>query len=104
MNPLSWSTIALMVFLSSNISPRTSAVTFLLRSPSATAPMTRCISSVGRTRSPIMLFADTAAPRVEVVVPVWGRSSEREPLRQLALLADDLAHARELGPELLFTD
>ena len=56
MNPLSWSTIALMVFFSSSISPRTSAETFLLRSPSATAPMTRCISIVGRTRSSIIVL------------------------------------------------
>ena len=62
MNPLSWSTIALMVFFSSSISPRTSAETFLLRSPSATAPMTRCISIVGRTRSSIRLLTDSMLP------------------------------------------
>ena len=59
MNRLSWSTIALMVFLSSSISPCTSAVIFLLRSPSATAPITRCISLVGRTRSSIRLLTDS---------------------------------------------
>ena len=39
-NELSWSTMALMVFLSSRISPRTSTVTFLRRSPLATAVVT----------------------------------------------------------------
>ena len=39
-NEFNWSTIALMVFLSSRISPRTSAVTFLVRSPDATAVVT----------------------------------------------------------------
>ena len=58
-NRLSWSTIALIVFLSSSTSPWTSAVIFLLRSPPATAPMTRCISLVGRTRSSIRLLTDS---------------------------------------------
>ena len=38
--PLSWSTIVLMVFLSSRSSPRTSAVIFFERSPFATAVVT----------------------------------------------------------------
>ena len=38
--PLSWSTIVLMVFLSSRISPRTSTVIFAERSPRATAVVT----------------------------------------------------------------
>ena len=59
MKPLSWSTMSLIVFLSSSISPWTSAETFLLRSPSATAPMTRCISLLGRTRSSIRLLTDS---------------------------------------------
>ena len=59
MKPLSWSTIALIVFFNSSISPRTSTVTFLLKSPSATAPITRCISTVGRTRSSIRLLTDS---------------------------------------------
>ena len=49
----------LIVFLSSSISPCTSAETFLLRSPSATAPITRCISLLGRTRSSIRLLTDS---------------------------------------------
>ena len=38
--PLSWSTIVLMVFFSSRISPRTSTVIFFDRSPLATAVVT----------------------------------------------------------------
>ena len=59
MKPLSWSTMPLIVFLSSSISPWTSTETFLLRSPSATAPITRCISLLGRTRSSIRLLTDS---------------------------------------------
>ncbi len=40
---LSWSTIVLMVFLSSRSSPRTSTVIFLLRSPPATAVVTKAM-------------------------------------------------------------
>ena len=61
-NPLSWSTMALMVFFRSNISPRASSDTFLHRSPSATAPITRCISIVGRTRASIRLLTDSTLP------------------------------------------
>ena len=59
MKPLSWSTMPLIVFLRTSISPWTSAETFLLRSPSATAPITRCISLLGRTRSSIRLLTDS---------------------------------------------
>src|SRR6478752_5081408 len=41
--PLSWSTMTLMVFLSSRISPFTSTVIFLERSPEATAVVTSAI-------------------------------------------------------------
>ena len=56
---LSWSTIALIVSFSSSTSPWTSALIFLLRSPSATAPITRCISLVGRTRSSIRSLSES---------------------------------------------
>ena len=59
MNPFSWSTMPLIVFLRTSISPFASAETFLLRSPSATAPMTRCISLLGRTRSSIRELTDS---------------------------------------------
>ena len=99
MKPLSWSTIALMVFFSSSISPRTSAETFLLRSPSATAPITRCISMVGRTRSSIRLLTDSTLPD-----QLWVASAEHHPLRELALLADHLADPGQLGLERLVGD
>ena len=99
MNPLSWSTIALIVFFSSSISPRTSAETFLLRSPSATAPITRCISMVGRTRSSIRLLTDSTLPDQLCVQP-----AEHDALRQLALLADDLADPGQLRAERLVGD
>ena len=99
MNPLSWSTIALIVFFSSSISPRTSAETFLLRSPSATAPMTRCISMVGRTRSSIRLLTDSTLPG-----PALGPAAEHDALRELALLADHLADPGQLGAERLVGD
>jgi len=77
--PLSWSTMALMVFLRSSISPRTSAVTFLLRSPSATAPITRCISLVGRTRAPIRLLTDSTLSRHPWVEPPSTTRCESSP-------------------------
>ena len=99
MKPLSWSTIALIVFFSSSISPRTSAETFLLRSPSATAPMTRCISLVGRTRSSIRLLTDSRLPD-----QLWVQPPEHGPLRELALLADHPADPGELRLERLVGD
>ena len=51
-NRLSWSTIALTVFLSSRNSPRTSAVIFLLRSPLATAVVTSAMSRTWPVRLP----------------------------------------------------
>ena len=88
--------MALMVFFSSSISPRTSAVTFLLRSPSATAPMTRCISLVGRTKSSIRLLTDSTLPD-----QLCGQAPEHDPLGQLALLADHPADPGQLRLERL---
>ena len=62
--------MSLIVFLSSSISPWTSAETFLLRSPSATAPITRCISLLGRTRSSIRLLTDSMQPPQTWSVPL----------------------------------
>src|SRR4051794_7676334 len=59
----------LIVFLSSSISPWTSTETFLLRSPSATAPMTRRISLLGRTRSSIRLLTASRQPAHTWSVP-----------------------------------
>ena len=91
MSPLSWSTMALIVFFSSSISPRTSADTFLLRSPSATAPMTRCISLVGRTRASIRLLTDSRLPD-----QLWVQPPDHRALRELALLAHDPADPGQL--------
>jgi hypothetical protein len=51
---LSWSTIVLMVFLSSRISPRTSTVIFLERSPLATAVVTSAMLRTCPVRLPAM--------------------------------------------------
>ena len=68
-----------MVFFNSIISPRTSAVTFLLRSPSATAPITRCISIVGRTRSSMRLFTESTVDFHPPVDPVSTSRCESWP-------------------------
>ena len=51
---MSWSTIALIVFFSSRISPRTSTVTFLVRSPLATAVVTSAMLRTWPVRLPAM--------------------------------------------------
>src|SRR5713101_2250090 len=51
-NALSWSTIVLMVFLSSRISPWTSTVIFLERSPLATAVVTSAMLRIWLVSSP----------------------------------------------------
>ncbi len=55
-NELSWSTIVLMVFLSSRISPFTSTVIFLERSPLATAVVTCAMLRTCEVRLPAMKF------------------------------------------------
>ena len=91
--------MALIVFFRSSISPRTSADTFLLRSPSATAPITRCIST-GRAHQRV----DQAVHRLDAPGPALGRSAERHPLRELSLLAHHPADPRQLGLERLVGD
>ena len=53
---LSWSTIVLMVSFSSRISPRTSTVIFLERSPLATAVVTSAMLRTWPVRLPAMLL------------------------------------------------
>ena len=53
-NELSWSTIVLTVFLSSRISPFTSTVIFLERSPLATALVTSAMLRTWPVRLPAM--------------------------------------------------
>ena len=55
-NELSWSTIVLMVFLSSRISPWTSTVIFLERSPLATAVVTSAMLRTWAVRLPAIEF------------------------------------------------
>ena len=55
-NELSWSTIVLMVFFSSRISPFTSTVIFLDRSPLATAVVTSAMLRTWPVRLPAMKF------------------------------------------------
>ena len=53
---LSWSTIVLIVFLSSRISPFTSTVIFLLSSPRATAVVTSAMFRTWAVRLPAIEF------------------------------------------------
>ena len=55
----SWSTIVLMVFFSSSISPFTSAVIFLDRSPLATAVVTSAMLRTWPVRLPAMKFTES---------------------------------------------
>ena len=55
-NELSWSTMVLMVFFSSRISPFTSTVIFLERSPFATAVVTSAMLRTWPVRFPAMKF------------------------------------------------
>ena len=92
----SCSTILLMVLAvrrnsPSSGRPSTSSAMLLLRSPCATAPITRATSLVGCTRSSISELIDS------IDSPQKPRAlAQRRALLQLAFLADDLAQPREL--------
>ena len=58
-NERSWSTIVLMVFFSSRISPFTSTVIFLDRSPLATAVVTAAMLRTWAVRLPAMRFTES---------------------------------------------
>ena len=58
----SWSTIVLMVFFSSRISPFTSTVIFLDRSPLATAVVTSAMFRTWPVRLPAMKFTSRSGP------------------------------------------
>ncbi len=58
-NERSWSTIVLMVFFSSRISPLTSTVIFFDRSPAATAVVTSAMLRTCEVRLPAMKFTDS---------------------------------------------
>ena len=93
-NEFSWSTIVLMVFFSSRISPLTSTVIFLDRSPLATAVVT---SAMLRTW-PVRLLGH----RVDVVgqvLPGAGHALDLGLAAELAFGADFAGHARHFRGE-----
>ena len=96
----SWSTIAFTVVPMRANSPfsgwpsMVSAI-FWVRSPSATATITRATSVVGRTRSSTSPLTESRARRPSAV-----RAVEARALGHAALAADDAAEAHELGREL----
>ena len=93
-NALSWSTIVLIVPLSSRISPRTSTVIFFDRSPLATAVVTSAMLRTWLVRLP--------AIDVDGVGEVLPRSADALDLRltaELAFGADLARDARHLGGE-----
>ena len=91
---MSWSTIVLIVFLSSRISPRTSTVIFLERSPLATAVVTSAMLRTWPVRLPAMKLTlsvrsfQTPADALDL-----GLAAE------LALGADLAGDAGDLGGE-----
>ena len=73
---MSWSTIALIVFLSWRISPFTSTVTFFRRSPLATAVVTSAMLRTWPVRLPaieftlsVRFFQTPATPRTTACPP-----------------------------------
>ncbi len=93
-NELSWSTIVLMVFLSSRISPCTSTVIFLFSSPRATAVVT----------SAMLRTCDVRLPAIEFTLSVRSFQVPPTPAHlrlaaQLALGADLAGHARHFRRE-----
>ena len=90
----SWSTIVLMVSLSSRISPRASTVIFLDRSPLATAVVTWAMLRTWsvRLRAIWLTFSVRSLPRARDALDL-GLAAE------LALGADLARHARDLVGE-----
>ncbi len=91
---LSWSTMMLMVFLSSRISPSTSTVIFLERSPLATAVVTSAMLRIWAVRLPAMEL--TLSVR-SFQVPETPRTSAWPP--SLPSRADLARHAGDLRGE-----
>ena len=98
-NELSWSTIVLMVFLSSRISPFTSTVIFFDRSPLATAVVTSAMLRTWAVRLPAMKF--TLSVR-SFHVPATPLTSAWPPSLPFgADLAGDAGHLRGERAELV---
>ena len=79
---LSWSTMVLMVFLSSRISPFTSTVIFLERSPEATAVVTSAMLRTWPVRLPAMAFTLSVRSAQVPATPstcAWPPSLPSEP-------------------------
>ena len=93
-NERSWSTIVLMVFFSSRISPFTSTVIFFERSPFATAVVTSAMLRTWPVRLPAMKF--TLSVR-SFQVPATPCTSAWPP--SLPFGADLARDARHLGGE-----
>ena len=91
---MSWSTITLIVFFSSRISPFTSTVIFFDRSPRATAVVTSAMLRTWPVRLP--------AISVDVVGQVLPGAADAFDLRlaaELAFRADLARHARHFRGE-----
>ena len=93
-NDDSWSTIVLMVFFSSRISPFTSTVIFLDRSPVATAVVTSAMLRTWAVRLPAIELT-----RVGQVLPGAGDAGHVGLAAELAFGADFAGHARHFRGE-----
>ena len=93
-NDESWSTIVLIVFFSSRISPRASTVIFCVRSPFATAVATSAMLRTWSVRFDAMPFTVSVRSRH---VPLTSSTSAWPPRR--AFGADLARDARDLGGE-----
>ena len=93
-NERSWSTIVLIVFLSSRISPFTSTVIFFDRSPLATAVVTSAMLRTWPVRLPAI-----EVHAVGQVLPRAGDALHVGLAAELAFGADLARHARHFGGE-----
>ncbi len=78
-NDESWSTIVLMVFFSSRISPRASTVIFWLRSPPATAVVTWAMLRTWLVSEPAMKFTESVRSRQVPETPGTSAWPPRRP-------------------------
>ena len=95
-NRLSWSTIALMVFLSSSTSPVDVGGDLLAQVPAGDRA-DDALHLAGGSHEVL----DQAVDRLDALRPGLARSAERDALGELALLADDAADPRQLDAERL---
>ena len=93
-NALSWSTMVLMVFFSSRISPRTSTVILRDRSPFATAVVTSAMLRTWLVRLPAIEFT-----RIGQILPGAGDAVHVRLAAELAFGSDFARHARHFRGE-----